>query len=135
VTAGGTQVAAPASARFRLFESVTALLANAATRPPLLIVLDDLHCADTPSMLLLKFVMREPHHAPSLVVGTHRDVAVAPAPLGASSWIVRPEGVAEALAEDRTVRRRRLANPSRHHLTVCPLCNRDIPHLPRARSR
>ena len=43
------------TARFRLFDSTATLLRNAAAHQPMLIVLDDLHAADTPSILLLRF--------------------------------------------------------------------------------
>ena len=42
------------NARFYLFDSVTEFLRNGATRRPLVIVLDDLHAADLPSLLLLR---------------------------------------------------------------------------------
>src|SRR5258705_7244010 len=41
--------------RFRLFDSTTAFLKQTAQAQPLVIVLDDLHWADTASMLLLQF--------------------------------------------------------------------------------
>src|SRR3954449_10185681 len=41
-------------ARFRLFDSVTSLLLAAARDRPIVIVLDDLHWADEPSLLLLR---------------------------------------------------------------------------------
>ena len=75
-----TGLAGPASAtdseqaRFRLFDSVTTFLRNASRREPLVIVLDDLHWADTPSLLLLEFMARELNGARLLVVGTYRDV-------------------------------------------------------------
>src|SRR2546423_11486858 len=43
-------------ARFRLFESFASLLRSAASAQPLAIFLDDLHAADAPSLLLLRFV-------------------------------------------------------------------------------
>jgi class 3 adenylate cyclase/tetratricopeptide (TPR) repeat protein/tRNA A-37 threonylcarbamoyl transferase component Bud32 len=61
-------------ARFRLFDSVTTFLRNAAKREPLVIVLDDLHWADTPSLLLLEFMARELGGARLLIIGTYRDV-------------------------------------------------------------
>ncbi|MEA2474857.1 MAG: eukaryotic-like serine/threonine-protein kinase [Thermoleophilaceae bacterium] len=61
-------------ARFRLFDSVTTFLRNASKREPLVIVLDDLHWADTPSLLLLEFMARELGGARLLIVGTYRDV-------------------------------------------------------------
>jgi predicted ATPase len=69
---------APEQARFRLFDSVTAFLVNAARREPLVIVLDDLHSADLPSLLLLEFLARELPDARVLVLGTYRDVETSP---------------------------------------------------------
>jgi Bacterial transcriptional activator domain/AAA ATPase domain len=46
------------SARFRLFEAASSLLARAAQARPLVPVLDDLHTADEPSLLLLRFLVR-----------------------------------------------------------------------------
>ena len=45
-------------ARFRLFDSVTSFLVAAARDRPMVIVLDDLHWADEPSLLLLKYAGR-----------------------------------------------------------------------------
>jgi hypothetical protein len=61
---GATTTAAVGSqesdaARFYLFEAVTGLFRRAALVQPLLLVLDDLHAADEPSMLLLRFLARD----------------------------------------------------------------------------
>ena len=61
-------------ARFRLFDSVTSFLVAAARDRPIVIVLDDLHWADEPSLLLLKFAAREIGSSGLLIVGTYRDV-------------------------------------------------------------
>jgi eukaryotic-like serine/threonine-protein kinase len=61
-------------ARFRLFDSLTAFLKNAAATRPLVLVLDDLHAADEPSLLLLQFVARELGKSRLLIVGAYRDV-------------------------------------------------------------
>jgi predicted ATPase len=63
-------------ARYRLFDSIATFLRNAAGRQPLLLALDDLHWADTPSLLLLQFVAREMEQAQLLIVGTYRDAEV-----------------------------------------------------------
>ncbi len=63
----------PAQARFRLFDSVTSLLKNASADKPLLLVLEDLHWADQPSLRLLEFLAREIASSRLLVVGTYRD--------------------------------------------------------------
>ena len=59
--------------RFRFFDSFTTFLKNAARRQPLLLMLDDLHWADTPSLLLLQFLARELGEAHIMVVGAYRD--------------------------------------------------------------
>ena len=61
-------------ARFRLFEAVGSLLRRAAKSQPLLVVLDDVHAADEPSLLLLRFVAREIAGSRLLIVGAYRDV-------------------------------------------------------------
>ena len=61
-------------ARFRLFEAVSAFLRAASQDRPLLLVLDDLHAADEPSLLLLRFVAREMADSRLLVVCAFRDV-------------------------------------------------------------
>ena len=53
------QLESPEQARFRLFDSITAFLKSASQKQPLVLVLDDLHWADQPSLLLLQFVARE----------------------------------------------------------------------------
>ncbi len=60
--------------RLRLFESVAEFLRNASTSRPLVLVLDDLHWADKPSLLLLRHLARDIGNQRLLVVGTYRDV-------------------------------------------------------------
>ena len=66
----------PEPARFRLFDSITTFLKNAAQRQPLMLVLDDLHWADRSSLLLLEFLAREIGNSQLLLVGSYRDVEV-----------------------------------------------------------
>ena len=66
----------PEAARFRLFDSLTGFLRAAAARRPLLLVLDDLHWADAPSLALLRFVGRALEGAGPLVVGCYRHTEV-----------------------------------------------------------
>ena len=61
-------------ARFRLFEAVSSLLLGATRERPVVLVLDDLHAADEPSLLLLRFVAREIAASRLLVVCAYRDV-------------------------------------------------------------
>ncbi|MCI0824856.1 MAG: protein kinase, partial [Chloroflexi bacterium] len=64
----------PEQARFRLFDSIAAFLKTASLRQPLVLVLDDLHWADQPSLALLQFVARELGGARLLIIGTYRDM-------------------------------------------------------------
>ena len=66
----------PEQARFRLFDSITTFLKTAGRRRPLVLVLDDLHWADHPSLHLLEFVARELSNARVLIIGTYRDMEV-----------------------------------------------------------
>ncbi len=61
-------------ARFRLFEAAAAFLQRAAKARPVVLVLDDLHAADAPSLLLLQFVAREIRDGRLLIVGAFRDI-------------------------------------------------------------
>ena len=62
--------------RHRLFEAVTTLLARVASHGPALLVLDDLHWSDTPTVLLLRTLVRNATDSPMLVLGTYRDLEV-----------------------------------------------------------
>ena len=64
----------PEQARFRLFDSITTFLKTAGQNKPLVLILDDLHWADKPSLMMLEFVARELSGARLLLVGTYRDV-------------------------------------------------------------
>jgi DNA-binding CsgD family transcriptional regulator/tetratricopeptide (TPR) repeat protein len=63
----------PDTERHRLHTAVTDLLAAASRRRPLLLVLEDGHWADTPSLLLLRHLSRSGASARLLVVATFRD--------------------------------------------------------------
>ena len=65
-------------ARFRLFDAVASFLTSAARARPLVLVFDDLHAADEPSLLLLQFVARQLGESRVLVVGAYRDVDPSP---------------------------------------------------------
>ena len=64
----------PQQARFRLFDSVASFLKSAANSQPLILVLEDLHWADKPSLALLEFIARELGDARLVVMGTYRNV-------------------------------------------------------------
>jgi hypothetical protein len=60
-------------ARFALFDAVTVFLRNAAADAPVVVLLDDLHTADLPSLLLLAFLARAIGDCPILIVTTHHE--------------------------------------------------------------
>jgi DNA-binding SARP family transcriptional activator len=59
--------------RYQLFEAVADLLRRAAAGNPLLLVLEDLHWADTTALLLLRHLARALLDAPVLVLASFRD--------------------------------------------------------------
>jgi DNA-binding SARP family transcriptional activator len=63
----------PEQERRYLFNSVRRVLARAALRCPLLLVLDDLHWADESTLLLVEHLAEGLADIPALVVGTYRD--------------------------------------------------------------
>ncbi len=65
--------APPSSERFAAFEAVRAVLERAARSRPILLVLDDLHWADLPTLALLRHVLRLAHDCRLLVVATYRE--------------------------------------------------------------
>lgn len=62
--------------RFRLFDACSRYLGGLATHTPLLLVLDDIHAADEPSLLLLQFLSRAANGTRLVVIATHRDAEV-----------------------------------------------------------
>src|SRR2546430_2922634 len=78
--AGGTAADdAPASARFQLFDEVTSLLLAESRIQPVVVLLDDLHAADEPSLLLLDFLVRRLPAGAISVIGTYRGPGPGPA--------------------------------------------------------
>jgi predicted ATPase/predicted Ser/Thr protein kinase len=80
----------PEGQRYRLFEAVAELLALASTVRPMLLVFDDLHWADRPTLLMLRHVMRASTTASLCIVGTYRE-----------SELARTHALAEMLADLR----------------------------------
>ena len=81
--------------RLRLHQAVAELLINAGARQPTVLVLEDAHWADRPTLLLLRHLSRAAAGARLLVVVTFRDTA-ADVPAELSSALVelrRSEGV------------------------------------------
>ena len=62
----------PSGTRFRLFGSIARFLINTSRRQSLVLVLDDLHWADVPSLRLLEFLAQDMADSRLLVVGTYR---------------------------------------------------------------
>ena len=79
----------PEGARFRLFDSTASFLRAVGEFQPLVLVLDDLHAADEPSLLFLQFLARSLREARVVVVGAYRDTEP------------RREALNEAVAEAR----------------------------------
>jgi eukaryotic-like serine/threonine-protein kinase len=61
-------------ARFQLFDATADFLRSASESRPIVLVLDDLHAADAPSLLLLRFLARGLASARVLLLGAYRDV-------------------------------------------------------------
>ena len=57
-------------ARFRLFDSIRAFIKRAAVQRPILLILDNLHCADRSSLRLLEILAQDVGQCPFLVVGS-----------------------------------------------------------------
>src|SRR4051794_39443124 len=80
--------AAPDTERHRLHTAVAAPLAGMSRDRPLLLVLEDAHWADAPTLLLLRYLARAPVDARLLLLATFRD--------GEADV---PQALAEALAD------------------------------------
>jgi DNA-binding CsgD family transcriptional regulator len=68
----GARLKDTAEARFRMFDAIRRLLAGACEHQPLVLVLDDLHWADAPSLRLLEFLAPEIADIALMLVGTYR---------------------------------------------------------------
>ena len=62
----------PDTERYALFDAVVALLDMASTGAPIVLILDDLHWAAKPTLLLLRHLLRFGDHARVQIVGTYR---------------------------------------------------------------
>lgn len=62
--------------RLRLYQAVAALVARIAADRPVLLVLEDLHCADTETILMLRQLLREATRRPMLALLTYQDGSV-----------------------------------------------------------
>jgi predicted ATPase/DNA-binding SARP family transcriptional activator len=84
----------PEGERYRLFEAVVGLLSAVSVRSPVLLLLDDLHWADRPSLLLLRHLARAPQPARLLILIAYRTEAA-----GAALSDVLPDLRREGLIE------------------------------------
>ncbi len=68
----------PESDRYRLFGAITSLLTDAAAGGPVVLILDDLHWAAPPTLVLLHHVLRSTAAAQVLMIGTYRHTDIGP---------------------------------------------------------
>jgi predicted ATPase len=73
-----TTTTAPPGAQLRLFESFGAAFDAVACGRPALLVLDDLHWAEAPTIRLLRSLAARPAGAPRLLLATYRDTEAQP---------------------------------------------------------
>jgi class 3 adenylate cyclase/tetratricopeptide (TPR) repeat protein len=66
----------PENERYLLFEAVASLLTALSQSSPLLLVLEDLHWADKPTLLLLRHIARHREQSRIMIVGTYRQTEV-----------------------------------------------------------
>ena len=62
----------PDTERYALFDAVVAVFGVASTSAPVVLILDDLHWAAKPTLLLLRHLLRFGEHARVQIVGTYR---------------------------------------------------------------
>jgi class 3 adenylate cyclase/tetratricopeptide (TPR) repeat protein len=63
----------PDTERYLLWGAVVGLLVEASSREPVILILDDLHWADKPTLLLLKHLLKEGQGAYLLIIATYRE--------------------------------------------------------------
>ncbi len=63
----------PPEKRFRMLDAIARFFAKATQQVPLVVVIDDLHWADVPSLSLLEFLSHELPRCRLLIVGTYRE--------------------------------------------------------------
>jgi predicted ATPase len=88
--AAAVLAADPETDRLRLFDAANALLGDATGDAPMVLVLDDIHWADEPTLVYLRHLVRASASFPLLVIATYRDTELA-----------RTHPLAETLADFR----------------------------------
>jgi class 3 adenylate cyclase/tetratricopeptide (TPR) repeat protein len=76
--AAAPKSADPDTERYLLFKAVEALLAAASEQAPVLVILDDLHWADRPTLLLLKHLVASSTDYRLLLLATYRESDIGP---------------------------------------------------------
>lgn len=88
----------PDTERYALFDAVVALLEIASASMPVLLILDDLHWAAKPTLLLLRHLLRFGDHARVQIVGTYRSTDLDRShPLAAMLADLHRDGIAHRL--------------------------------------
>ncbi|MBV8180054.1 MAG: AAA family ATPase, partial [Mycobacterium sp.] len=89
----------PDTERFALFDVVVALLGVASARAPVVLILDDLHWAAKPTLLLLRHLLRFGEQARVQIVGTYRSTDLDRShPLAAMLADLHRDGTANRIA-------------------------------------
>ena len=89
----------PDTERYALFDAVVALLAMASASAPVVLILDDLHWAAKPTLLLLRHLLRFGEHARVQIIGTYRSTDLDRAhPLAAMLADLHRDGTANRLS-------------------------------------
>ena len=70
---GASDILQDSDERLRLFDAVARLLIDAGREQTVVLLLDDLHWADEPTALLLRYIARVIRNTPLLIVGAYRD--------------------------------------------------------------
>ncbi|WP_235632340.1 BTAD domain-containing putative transcriptional regulator [Mycolicibacterium rutilum] len=88
----------PDTERYALFDAVVALLGTASANTPVVLVLDDLHWAAKPTLLLLRHLLRFGEHARVQILGTYRSTDLDRShPLAAMLADLHRDGTADRL--------------------------------------
>ena len=91
----------PDSDRYRLFDAVSRFVVALAATRPVVVVVDDLHWADKPTLLLVRHLLRATAELPILLLGTYRDTELSPnQPLAGVLADLRREQLIERIALD-----------------------------------
>ena len=116
----------PETERYLLFSAVVGLLEQSSAESPVVLVLDDLHWADRPTLALLRYVVAEAHALRLLVLGNYRD-----------SDLSRDHPLVDVLADLRRengVERLILKGLDEHDVVTLHGSDRRPRHGPRGRS-